>query len=76
MEVIIAAAVTGSFALLAILVEKGRRENKADHGVVATLLKEVIVDIGEIDTDIKVLEAKIDTHLIDHNNNIGTKKKK
>ncbi len=76
MEVIIAAAVTGSFALLAILVEKGRRENKADHGVVATLLKEVIVDIEEIDTDIKVLEAKIDTHLIDHNNNIGTKKKK
>lgn len=61
-----AAVVTGSFGLLMLLIEKGRRENVRDHGFVKDRLDSIKEDIADIDTDISVLEAKIDTHIIDH----------
>lgn len=61
-----AAVVTGAFALLMLLVEKGRRENAKDHGTVKEILSEIKNDIADVDSDVKVIEAKIDTHLSDH----------
>ena len=49
-----------------LLIEKGRRENVRDHGFVKDRLDAIKEDIADIDTDISVLEAKIDTHIIDH----------
>ena len=71
-----AAAVTGSFAILMLLIERGRRENVRDHGYVAEKLdalkgdiKEVQndlkTDIKDIDSDLAVIEYKLDTHMSD-----------
>jgi hypothetical protein len=61
-----AAVVTGAFGLLMLLIEKGRRENNRDHGFVRDRLDAIKEDIADLDTDISVIEAKIDTHILDH----------
>ena len=61
-----AAVVTGAFGLLMLLIEKGRRENVRDHGFVKDRLDAIKEDIEDLDTDISVIEAKIDTHILDH----------
>jgi hypothetical protein len=61
-----AAVVTGAFGLLMLLIEKGRRENVRDHGFVKDRLDSIKEDIADLDTDISVIEAKIDTHISDH----------
>jgi hypothetical protein len=61
-----AAVVTGAFGLLMLLIEKGRRENVRDHGFVKDRLDSIKEDIADLDTDISVIEAKIDTHILDH----------
>ena len=66
MDAIWAAAVTGAFGLLMLLVEKGRRENVKDHGYVKEALSEIKNNIADVDSDVKVIEAKIDTHINDH----------
>lgn len=66
MESIWAAVVAGSFGLLAILVEKGRRENVRDHGYVRDRLDDLKEDIADIDDDVAHIEAKLDTHIRDH----------
>lgn len=69
-----AAVVTGSFALLMMLVEKGRRENVRDHGYVKERLEDLKADIKDIDQDIAVVEHKIDAHLNDPKVHGGKKK--
>jgi len=71
-----AAIVTGAFGLLMLLVEKGRRENIRDHGVVHEQLQDLKADIADIDADINVVEKKIDGHLNDHLNNFSRKRVK
>lgn len=66
MESIWAATIAGAFGLLAILVEKGRRENTRDHGFVKERLDSLKEDIADIDSDVAHIEAKLDTHLSDH----------
>ena len=61
-----AAVVTGSFGLLMLLIEKGRRENVRDHGFVKDRLDSLKEDIADIDSDLNVIELKIDGHLSDH----------
>jgi hypothetical protein len=61
-----AAVVTGAFALLMLLIEKGRRENVRDHGYVAKKLDDLKEDIKDIDEDVSHIEAKLDTHIRDH----------
>ena len=61
-----AAVVTGAFGLMMLLVEKGRRENSADHNFVAEKLDSLKEDIADIDSDLSVIESKIDGHLSDH----------
>ncbi len=69
-----AAVVTGAFALLMMLVEKGRRENVRDHGYVKERLEDLKADIKDIDQDIAVVEHKIDAHLNDSKVHGGKKK--
>lgn len=66
MESVWAAIVAGAFGILAILVEKGRRENVRDHGYVRERLDDLKEDIADIDNDVAHIEAKLDTHLRDH----------
>lgn len=66
MESIWAAVIAGAFGILAILVEKGRRENVRDHGYVARKLDDLKEDIKDIDEDVSNIEAKLDTHIRDH----------
>jgi hypothetical protein len=61
-----ASAVTGAFGVLMLLIEKGRRENVRDHGFVKDRLDSIKEDIADIDSDLNVIELKIDCHLSDH----------
>lgn len=61
-----AAVVTGAFGVLMLLIEKGRRENVRDHGFVKERLDGIKSDIADLDSDIMVIEAKIDNHIGDH----------
>jgi hypothetical protein len=66
MEIVWASAVTGAFGVLMLLIEKGRRENVRDHGFVKDRLDSIKEDIADIDSDLNVIELKIDGHLSDH----------
>jgi hypothetical protein len=59
--------------VLAALVQKGRKENKDDHGVVAGLLVNVKDDIihlhhklDHLDEQVEKVDDKIDVHLKSH----------
>lgn len=69
-----AAVVTGSFGLLMFLIERGRRENIRDHGYVRERLEDLKADIKDIDSDIAVVEHKIDAHLNDPKGHGGKKR--
>ena len=69
-----AAVVTGAFAILMFLIEKGRRENVRDHGYVSKKLDDLKADVKDIDGDIAVIEHKLDAHLNDTKSH-GSKKK-
>lgn len=56
MEAILVAVIAAVGGVLAALVQKGRKENKEDHNVVADLLKTV-------HQDVKTVENKIDNHI-------------
>ena len=66
MEIVWAAAVTGAFSVLALLIEKGRRENIKDHGVVKETLNAIREDIRGIDDDVDSIERKLDDHIGEH----------
>ena len=60
MEAVLVAVVTGVFAILAILVEKGRKENKRDHGNVMDRLDLVS---SEIRKDIRQVRYEVTEHV-------------
>jgi len=66
MEAIIVALIGVVGTVLAIMVEKGRKENSRDHGIVADKLETIKSAIEDIDTDVAHIESKIDNHLDDH----------
>jgi hypothetical protein len=66
MELIWASAVTGAFSILALLIEKGRRENIRDHGVVKERLDALREGIRDIDEDVDYIAGKLDGHIADH----------
>jgi hypothetical protein len=53
-------------AILVTLLEKGRKENKRDHGFVASKLDDLKISLNSMDEDLAHIEAKIDTHIHDH----------
>lgn len=69
-----AAVVTGAFGLLMLLIEKGRRENIRDHGAVFQKLDELKDDVKDIDSDVAVIERKLDVHMGDTKIHRGKKK--
>ena len=66
MELIWASAVTGAFSILALLIEKGRRENNRDHGIVRERLDALREGIEDIDADVDYIAANLDGHIEDH----------
>jgi len=60
MEAVIVALIAAVGGILAALVQKGREENKKDHGVVASLLKQVHNEVVKV-------EDKLDSHIESHN---------
>ena len=71
MEAIIVALIGVVGSILVVLVEKGRKENLRDHGIVADKL-EVIKDvIDNIDEDVAHIEIKLDNHLNDHKHDLS-----
>jgi hypothetical protein len=66
MEIVWAAAVTGAFSVLALLIEKGRRENVRDHGLVKERLDALREGIKDIDEDVDYIAEKLDGHIADH----------
>ena len=66
MEAVTVALIAAVGGILVALVQKGRVENKNDHGVVASLLR-------ELHTDVEVVENKLDKHIDSHNPKQETK---
>jgi len=76
-DAIVVAIITGCFAILVALVQKGRKENVRDHGYVVERLDALHNDIQYVDEDLGIIEAKIDGHINDHVvGNIGERKHK
>lgn len=67
MEAVIVALIGVVGSVLVVLVEKGRKENARDHGIVADKLEIIKGAIQDIDEDVAHIEAKLDDHLDDHN---------
>ena len=61
-SLILAAAVTGAFGLLTVVVTQFRKENRRDHDVVMGMLK--YINKGIVRTEIKV--EQVDNKLKDH----------
>ena len=66
MEAVIVALIGVVGSVLVVLVEKGRKENARDHGVVADKLELIKNSLEDIDEDIAHVESKLDNHLSDH----------
>ncbi len=70
MEAITVALITVVGGAAIALIEKGRRENKTDHGVVSDKLDVIAKSLGKSidrveDTGIRT-EGKLDQHINDH----------
>jgi hypothetical protein len=70
MEAITVALLTVVGAVIVALIEKGRRENKADHGVVSDKLdiigKSLGRSIDRVEETVIRNETKLDQHIRDH----------
>jgi Na+-translocating ferredoxin:NAD+ oxidoreductase RnfG subunit len=66
MEAVTVALIAAVGGILVALVQKGRIENKSDHGVVASLLM-------DLHNDVEVVENKLDKHIESHNPKQETK---
>lgn len=66
MEAVIVALIGVVGSILVVLVEKGRKENARDHGIVADKLEVIKIALEDIDSDVAHIENKIDNHLNDH----------
>jgi len=66
MEAIIVALIGVVGSILAVMVDRGRKENTRDHAVVADKLEIMTGVLQDIDEDVAHIEAKLDDHLSDH----------
>jgi Na+-translocating ferredoxin:NAD+ oxidoreductase RnfG subunit len=81
MEAIAVAVIAAVGGILAALVQKGRKENKEDHNVVAGLLSKVkddIIDlhhkIDHVDEQVDKVDDKLDGHIDWHMKKIEKEK--
>ena len=63
---VLAAAVTGAFALLAVLVNRSHKENKKDHAYVAGLLSMLYKSSGRIENKVERLDERLTDHIESH----------
>ena len=63
---VLAAAVTGGFALLAVLVNKARQENKSDHQYVQGLLTLITKSTRRIENKVDRVDERLSDHLEFH----------
>ena len=67
METSVIVAVIGLFGgVLVALIQKGRKENKTDHNVVADLLRNVHDDVVKVEDKLDHVEDKLDNHISQH----------
>jgi hypothetical protein len=53
-------------AVIVALIQKSRKENKADHNVVAHLLEIVHHDVTKVEDKLDTVRVKLDNHISDH----------
>lgn len=63
---VLAASVTGAFALLAVLVNQSRKENKTDHAYVAGLLSMLYKSTNRIEGKVERLDDRLTSHIESH----------
>ena len=67
METSVVVAVIGLCGgVLVALIQKGRKENKTDHNVVANLLRNVHDDVVKVEYKLDHVEDKLDNHISQH----------
>lgn len=76
MEAVLVAAITAVGGILAILVQKGRDENKSDHNLVMEKLVDLHTDVRHVEVKIDHVEEKLDSHLVEHSKEKIKSKKK
>lgn len=52
--------------LPALLVQKARRENSADHGIVRSRLDAIDDHLGVVEAEVRNVALGLDTHLLEH----------
>lgn len=67
MELVLAASVTGLFTVIVAIVQKGRRENKQDHGLVMGKLDHLGQEIRK---DLRQVRYELNAHRDDLKNHI------
>ena len=66
MDAVWAAGVTGAFGLLAIVVTRFAKENKADHAVVQGILRGMHKSLNRTEDKIDKVGDKLSNHLENH----------
>ena len=62
-SLILAAAVTGAFGLLTVIVSQFRKENRRDHDVVMGMLKYINKGIASTELKVERVDSKLKDHL-------------
>lgn len=62
-SLILAAAVTGAFGLLTVVLSQFRRENRRDHDVVMGMLKYINKGIARTELKVERVDNKLKDHL-------------
>ena len=65
-SLILAAAVTGAFGLLTVIVSQFRKENQKDHDNVMSTLRIMHKGIGRVETKVDKVDGRLTDHLISH----------
>ena len=63
---VLAAAVTGAFSLLTVVIQRFKAENRKDHDVVMGMLKMVYKKQGNVEYKIDKVSDQLGDHLKNH----------
>jgi len=73
---IVVAIITIIGGIMVALIQKSRQENKIDHSVVATMIKNVHKDVVKVEDKLEHVEVKLDDHIKEHKTPVGAAKKR
>jgi len=73
---IVVAIITIIGGIMVALIQKSRKENKIDHSVVATMIKNVHKDVVKVEDKLEHVEVKLDDHIKEHKTPVGAAKKR